>query len=230
MTRILKLAVVGVLAGTLGVVGCGDDETPTGTGGTGGGGGMGGSLPACDSSALPNSGQTASAQLACEEGIPFDLTLSFNATPTGPVMAGENQFELQTSIEVDVETVNEVLGLAPGVVLTVNGNRARVTPTQGDSSETSVNIEDEGVSCSLPFVADTPAVFTMSVNMGTFTLDDGNILELTLDSLTEELIALEIPVTLTTEGGDEASCDFLPVDAPVLPTVSFEGGMGGGPG
>ena len=231
MTRFLKLIVVGMLASTLGIVGCGDDETTGGTGGTGGGGGMGGaSAPACNDSALPTTGQTASANVACVEGIPFELTLSFNATPTGSVTAGENEFELQTSISVDVTTVNEVLDLAPGVVLTVNSNSARVTPTQGDSSETSVSIEDEGVPCSLPFIEDTPAVFTMSVNTGTFTLDDGNTLELTVDAITQDLIAIGIPVTLTTEGGEEASCDFLPVDNPELPTVTFEAGMGGSGG
>jgi hypothetical protein len=220
-----------MLAGTVGIVGCGDDETTGSTGGTGGGGGAGGaSAPACNNSALPTTGETASAQLACVEGIPFDFTLSFNATPTASVTAGENEFELQTSISVDVETVNEVLGLAPGVVLTVNSNSARVTPTQGDSSETSVTIVDEGLPCSLPFIEDTPAVFTMAVNMGTFTLDDGNTLELTVDSITQDLIAIGIPVTLTTEGGEDASCEFLPVESPVLPVVSFEAGMGGSGG
>ena len=231
MTRILKLMVLGTLAGTLGIVGCSDDETTGGTGGTGGGGGMGGaSAPACNSSALPDTGATASAQLACVATIPFDLTLSFNATPTGPVTAGENEFELQTSIAVDPETVNDVLVLAPGVVLTVTGNTARVTPTLGDSSETSVTIEDEAVPCSLPFIEDTPAVFTMSVNTGTFTLDEGDTLELTLDAITEQVTAIGIPVVLTTEGGEDATCVFLPEENPELPTVTFQAGMGGNGG
>ena len=67
MTRFAKLLLIGVLSGTLGVVGCSDDETGGGTGGTGGtGGGNGGTggstmLDACSTGPLATTGETGTA-------------------------------------------------------------------------------------------------------------------------------------------------------------------------
>ena len=59
MTRFAKLLVIGVLGGTLGVVGCSDETT--GAGGAGGTGGSGGGsmLDACSTGPLATTGQTA---------------------------------------------------------------------------------------------------------------------------------------------------------------------------
>ena len=60
------------------------------------------------------------------------------------------------------------------------------------------------------------AVVVSTVSQGTWNLDDGTTLELTLEQVTQEVEALGIPVTLTTEGAD-ASCQWVGD----LPSVSF---------
>jgi len=222
MMRTSKLMVIAVLTGTLGLVGCGDDSstTPDGTGGTagsGGGGGMGGSAPlaACSEGPLPETGQTGTGSLACDATLLFDISVSFNATPTATLQAGANTFELQVAVAIDAATVNEVIGLAAGVDVT--DARATIDATLGDLDPTPVEVVDEGVPCSLTFAADTDAVIATTMSEGTWNLDDGGTLELTLDSLTQAVEALGLPVVLTTEGGDEATCEFVGD----MPSVQF---------
>ena len=224
MMRMTKLMVLGVLAGTLGLVGCGDSATSGGTagsGGSGGSGGQGGSgggepLPACSEGPLAETGQTGSGALSCVATLPFDLTLSFNATPVNPLQQGSNNFDLQIEVVIDAATVNEVLDLAPGVVADVAAVMGTVNATMGDNNPTPVDIVDQGVPCALAFQRDTPAVVVTTVSQGSWTLDNGGTLELTLGAITQEVVALGIPVTLTTEG-DDPSCQF--VGAP--PSVQF---------
>jgi hypothetical protein len=211
-----------VLAGTLGVVGCSDDTENGGTGGTGGTGGSGGTggtggtPPACSEGPLAETGQTGTGALTCVATIPFGLTVRFNATPVSSLQQGSNDFRLQMEVAIDAETVNDVLVLAPGVVVDVNAVGGRVNPTMGDSDPTPVDVEDEAVPCSLAFEMDTPAAIVTTVSEGSFTLDEGGTLELTLEAITQEVTALGIPVVLTTEG-EEPSCEF--VDDP--PSVQF---------
>ncbi len=215
--RITKLMVIAVLAGTLGVVGCGDDAT-SGTGGSGGEGGSGGTepLPACSEGPLAATGQTGTGALSCVATLPFDLTLRFNATPVNPLQAGSNEFDLQIEVAIDADTVNEVLDLSPGVVVDVDAAVGTINATMGDSDPTPVDVADEAVPCALAFVRDTPAVVVTTVSQGSWNLDDGGTLELTLEAITEEVVALGIPVTLTTEGADP-TCQFVGD----LPSVQF---------
>jgi hypothetical protein len=211
---------MGVLAATLGLVGCGSSSSNTGgSGGQGGSGGSGGSggtpmLSACSSGPLAETGETGSAALACVATLPFDLTLSFNATPVNPVQVGENEFVLQVEVAIDAATVNTVVDLAQ--VVDVLGVFGTVSATADGSALPSADVVDEGVPCSLMFVRDEDAVIVTSVTNATWTLGAGETLELTLGSITQEVEALGLPVTLTTEGA-EPSCTF--VDVP--PSVQF---------
>lgn len=221
MMRTSKLFVIAVLTGTLGLVGCGDDSstTPDGTGGTAGSGGEGGAggmqmLEACSEGPLADTGQTATGSLACVATLPFDISVSFNATPTAALQMGANTFGLQVEVAIDADTVNEVIGLAAGVDVT--DARATIDATLGDSAPTPVEVVDEGVPCSLTFVADTDAVIVTTVSEGTWNLDEGGTLELTLDSLTQAVEALGLPVVLTTEGA-EPTCEFVGD----MPSVQF---------
>lgn len=227
MTRFGKLVLIGVLTGTLGLIGCGGDSAEAGTGGTGGTGGSGGSggsggtggtgggsATACSDGPLAETGQTGTADLACVATLPFDLTVRFNATPTAELQAGENTFDLQVEVAIAADTVNTVIDLAQEV--TVNGATATIDATAGDSDPTPVDVIDEGVPCTLTFERDTDAVIVTTVSQGSWTLDDGATLELTLEALTQEVEALGLPVTLTTEGS-EPSCQFVSD----LPTVQF---------
>ena len=225
MMRISKLMVIAVLTGTLGLVGCGDDSstTPDGTGGTAGSGGSGGEggaggmqmLTACSEGPLAETGQTGTAALACVATLPFDISVSFNATPTAPLQAGANTFELQLAVAIDADTVNSVIDLASSVDVT--DVRSTIDATLGDSDPTPVETVDQGVPCTLTFEADTDAVIVTTVSEGTWNLDEGGTLELTLDSLTQAVEALGLPVVLTTEGGTDATCQFVGD----MPSVQF---------
>jgi hypothetical protein len=224
MTRLLKLVLMSALVGTLGLVGCGDDTVETGTGGSGtGGSGTGGTAgnggggtPAdvCSMGPLAETGQTASGELSCVATLPFDLTVTFNATPTGTLQQGENEFDLQLEFAIAAETINTIVDLASEATLT--GAEASITATTGDTGATTQEVVDEGVPCTLLFERDTDTVVVTTVSQGTFTLDEGSTLELTLESLTQAVTALGIPVVLTTEG-TEPSCEFVGD----MPSVSF---------
>jgi len=215
--KFMRLVLIGMLAGALGLVGCGDDATSdVGTGGTAGSGGTGGSEPleACSEGPLAETGQTGTGALACVATLPFDLSLRFNATPREPLQAGANTFDLQIEVAIDADTVDTVIGLAPGAdVTSVEGT---IDATVGDSDPTPVVVNDEGVPCLLTFEESAPAVIVTTVSEGTWNLDDGGTLELTLGAVTQAVTALNIPVVLTTEG-DEPSCEFVGN----LPSVQF---------
>jgi hypothetical protein len=234
MTRFAKLLVIGVLGGTLGVVGCSDETTGTGgsgaSGGSGGDGGSGGTtmLDACSTGPLATTGETGTGALSCVATLEFDLTVNFNATPVNGVQAGSNEFDLQLEVAIDAATVDEVLELAPGVVAEIEAVTGGVNATMGDSDPTASEIADEGVPCALAFEANTAAVVVTTVDQGTWTLDDGETLELTLESITQEVVALGIPVTLTTEG-DEPTCTFVG-DKPSVQFTAGTGGTGGNGG
>lgn len=225
MTRLLKLVLMSALVGTLGLVGCGDDSADVGTGGSGtGGSGTGGTAgnggqggtPAdvCSMGPLAETGQTGSGELSCVATLPFDLTVKFNATPTGTLQAGPNEFDLQLEFAIAADTINTIVDLASEATLT--GAEASITATTGDSGSSTEEVVDEGVPCTLLFERDTDTVVVTTVSQGTFTLDEGSTLELTLESLTQAVTALGIPVVLTTEG-TEPSCEFVGD----MPSVSF---------
>lgn len=223
MMRVSKLMVVAVLTGTLGLIGCGDDSTSSagsggtaGSGGMGGDGGTGGTPEACSEGPMAETDETetGTGQLACVATLPFDLTVSFNATPVNALQVGENEFELQIEVAIDADTVNTVVGLALGA--TVLGVEGTLNATMGDSDPTPVVAADEDVPCELEFVEDQDAVVVTTVSQGTWTLDEGSTLELTLEALTQLVEAVGLPVTLTTEG-EEPTCEFVGD----MPSVQF---------
>jgi len=223
MMRISKLMVIAVLTGTLGLVGCGDDSSTAsgtaGSGGEGGGGGAGGSEPlaACDAGPLTTSADTliGEGELACVATLPFGLTIKLAATPTAPIQAGTNEFDLQVEVAIDAETVNSVVDLAQEV--TVTASVSTINATAGDTSPTPFDLEDAAVPCTLELVRDEAAVMVTTIDTNSWTLDDGGTLTLTLEAITEAVEALGLPVELSTEGA-EPSCDFVD---DMMPTVSF---------
>lgn len=212
MMRISKLMVIAVLTGTLGLVGCGDDSSTTG------GGGAGGSEPlaACDAGPLTTTADTliGEGELACFATLPFGLTLKLAATPTAPIQAGTNEFDLQVEVAIDAETVNSVVDLAQEV--TVTSSISTINATAGDSDPTAFDLDDGSVPCTLALVRDQAAVMVTTIEANSWTLDDGGTLTLTLEALTEMVEAIGIPVDLSTEGA-EPSCNFVGD----MPTVSF---------
>jgi hypothetical protein len=167
------------------------------------------------------------AALACMETIPFGLIIKLAATPKAAIQEGSNEFDLQVEVAVDADTVNSVVDLAQG--LTVNSSVSTVNATEGDSDPTPFDVVDAAVPCTLAFVRDQAAVTVTTISASSWTLDDGGTLTLTLEAFTELVVALGIPVELTTEGADP-SCTF--VDG-VMPSVQFTvgaGGAGGGGG
>lgn len=223
MMRITKLVVIGVLAGTLGLVGCGDDSS-TGGGGTGGSAGAGGSggsggsepAPACDAGPLTSTDGTVIGEgaLACVATLPFDLTIKLAATPTAAIAAGSNEFDLQVEVTIDADTVNTVVDLADEV--TVNSSISTVNATAGDSDPTPFDVVDTAVPCTLALVRDQAATMVTTISANSWTLDDGGTLTLTLEAVAQLVEALGLPVELTTEGA-EASCQFVGD----MPSVSF---------
>jgi hypothetical protein len=165
-------------------------------------------LPACSTGPLATTGETDSTALTCTATLEFGLTVRFNATPVTGVQAGSNDFDLQLEVAIDADTVDEVLMLAPGLVADVNAVTGGVDATMGASDPAPSEIVDEGVPCALAFEEGTAAVVVTTVDQGTWTLDEGETLELTLESITQEVVALGIPVTLTTEG-DQPTCAFV---------------------
>jgi hypothetical protein len=224
MMRISKLVVIAVLTGTLGLVGCGDDSSTAasggsgGTAGSGGGGGAGGSepAPACDAGPLTTTADTmvGEGELACVATLPFGLTIKLAATPTAPIQAGANEFDLQVEVAIDAQTVNSVVDLAQEV--TVTSSVTTINATAGDSDPTPFDLDDGSVPCSLSFVRDEAAVMVTTIEANSWTLDDGGTLTLTFEGLTELVEALGLPVELSTEGA-EPSCNFVGD----MPTVSF---------
>jgi hypothetical protein len=224
MMRISKLVVIAVLTGTLGLVGCGDDSSTAasggsgGTAGSGGGGGAGGSepAPACDAGPLTTTADTmvGEGELACVATLPFGLTIKLAATPTAPIQAGANEFNLQVEVAIDAQTVNSVVDLAQEV--TVTSSVTTINATAGDSDPTPFDLDDGSVPCSLSFVRDEAAVMVTTIETNSWTLDDGDTLTLTFEALTELVEALGLPVELSTEGA-EPSCEFVGD----MPAVSF---------
>jgi hypothetical protein len=224
MMRISKLVVIAVLTGTLGLVGCGDDSSTAasggsgGTAGSGGGGGAGGSepAPACDAGPLTTTADTmvGEGELACVATLPFGLTIKLAATPTAPIQAGANEFNLQVEVAIDAQTVNSVVDLAQEV--TVTSSVTTINATAGDSDPTPFDLDDGSVPCSLSFVRDEAAVMVTTIESNSWTLDDGDTLTLTFEALTELVEALGLPVELSTEGA-EPSCEFVGD----MPAVSF---------
>jgi hypothetical protein len=208
----------GGIGGSGGMAGAGGIGGSGGAGGTGGTGGT--MLDACGTGPLATTGETGTAALKCTATLEFDLTLNFNATAVNGVEVGANDFDLQFEVAIDEGTVNEVLMLAPGLVADVNAVTGTVNATMGDSDPTPREIVDEGVPCALAFEEGTAAGVVTTVDDGTWTLDEGDTLELTMESLTFEVVALGIPVTLTT-AGDHPACAF--VDG-VKPSVQFTAG------
>jgi len=225
MMRTSKLVVMAVLTGTLGLVGCGDDASTTdgtggtaGTGGSGGEGGVGGSEPpaACGAGPLMMTADTMVGEgaLDCEQIIPFGLVIRLAATPTAPVQAGANEFDLQVEVAIDAETVNTVVGLAEEI--TITSSVSTINATAGDSDPTPFDLDDGSVPCSLSFVRDEAAVMVTTIETNSWTLDDGDTLTLTFEALTELVEAVGQLVELSTEGA-EPSCNFVGD----LPSVSF---------
>ena len=232
MTRFGKLVLMGVLAGTLGLVGCSSDDGGSGggTGGTPGTGGMGGS------GGTPSTGGTGGAPPsieACGAGEEIDDsyttsvgTVNCNAldvidVPIEVVLAAKSESEdgsemdVRVSLNLDEETIGNLGALVQealigeasadvgDVPLTGGVNVPATVPCTIDFTE---DPDDNGTAGPVEVV--TPAV------INTFTAVDGSTVVEVLDITFA--ISQPVPLTLTTKG-DDAACSFETVPTVVLP-------------
>lgn len=228
MTRFLKLIVVGMLAGTLGIVGCGDDETTgTGGGGTGGAGGDGGqggsaSAPACGEGESLDETFTTDTKLVTCSGmgvidVPFNVTLAVK--PMGDIIDGTStDYEVQVEFEISEATVDS-LG---GFVQTAGIGESSTDVDDGEEG-TSVNVPAT-VPCSVDFTEDTddngaagPVIVTTPVVTQAWTATAEGVQlngrDITLD------IASPLPLPLSTKGEDP-QCAWDETDG--FPIVTFD--------
>ncbi len=238
MTNLRRLSVIALLTGTLGLVGCGDDETDTGgtggtgaTGGTGGaGGGAGGSGGAGGGAAcvqdcgvgneLPVDATQASVPFTCSVmGIGIPLEVNFAGAPTAPVMAGmDNTYDLTAQAIITVDTVNLILALADESDIT--GTTGLVTPIGGTTSTTTADLVLDGVPCKVCYVRDMANTITLPITQATWALDEmgatAQVVELTDVTINIDAAGLALELSNV---GDAPACFWgaAPDNSPTMP-------------
>lgn len=221
MTRFVRLMMVGVLAGTLGMLGCGSDDTATGgsggTGGTGGTGG-GGDVICGEGQSIDPSFTTGTGSVECDGlgvvQVPIEVVLA--AKPMGDVSPSEaTDFDVQIQFIIDEDTVGTLGNFVQ--VAEIGAASADVANSAGDGT---VNVPAQ-TPCLSDFTGDTddngtpgPVVVTTPVEAGAWTAVDGSVV-LEATEMTFTIIS-PVPLTLSTTG-DEPACTWL-----TLPTVSFD--------
>ncbi len=228
MTRFGKLLLVGVLASTLGLIGCSDDDGGTGgsagTGGTAGGGGTGGDEPPAvdcpqdgNASDICGAGEEIDDTYTASQGsvtcdglgvieVPINIILAAKSgTPDGPT-------EVDTRVQLVIEevTVEElgqlvqtaVIGQASGIVDQVGGSD---DPLQVCAT----------TPCTVDFETPQDVVVTTPATVGLWTAVDGSI-EIEVTDITFA-IDTPVPLTLSTAGSDPA-CTW---DGDVKPSVTL---------
>ena len=230
MLGLTKLSVIGVLAGTLGLVGCSEDAG--GTGGTGGA-----PLDVCggDPPRMIEAGfQQDTDTVACVDTItgtfdvPIDITLA--AQPTNGLAEGENDFDMQIVFTITEETISGLLGDVVEIA-TIGESSSDVASDNVDDTML-VKVSEAPVPCTVDFTADPdnngmagPINIVTPVTTGTFTVADGSV-TLTAEQILFDIIA-PVPLALTTLPPD-GTCTW-----DEQPSVTFNvgaGGAGGGGG
>jgi hypothetical protein len=209
--------VIGVLAGTLGLVGCGDSET-VGGGGSGGAGGSAGSggqeppLPTCgEGESIDETYETSEGLVECDGlgviTVPIGILLA--AKPMGDI-DGDVDFDVQVQFIID-EATSETLGALVQEAV-IGEASADVDEVGGDSP---VNVPAT-VPCAVQFSTDPdgPVLVTTPVTTATWTAIDGSIV-LEVADMTFGISA-PVPLPLSTKEPDPA-CIWLE-----MPTITFD--------
>jgi hypothetical protein len=234
MTRFGKLLLIGVLAGTLGLIGCSDDDDG-GSAGSGGSAGTGGAAGGGGDPGLPDCPRDGDAGTACGEGEAVDDTYTTSSgsvtcdglgvvtVPIEVVLAaksdaidGETDVDARIQLILSEETVADlgelvqtaVIGEASGDVDEVGGSdgRIRVCATAPCSVDFTADPDDNGAAG--PIVVTTPA------EVGTWTAVDGSIV-LEVTDITF-VIDMPVPLPLST-AGSEPACTWVEQPTVTLP-------------
>jgi len=223
--RITKLLIIGVLAGALGLVGCGDSGSTGGTGGTAGSGGSGGSggsagsggtVPVCgEGESIDESFTTDEGLVNCDGLGVIDVPIGVVLAAKADVIDGETDVDVQAQFIIDEDTVAALGALVQEAL--IGESSADVADSEGDGV---VNVPAT-VPCSLDFTADSndsgnagPVVVTTPVQTAAWTAIDGSIVVEAVEMTFA--ITAPVPLTLSTAGTDPA-CVWE-----VMPTVTLE--------
>ena len=196
MTRFGKLVLIGVLAGTLGLIGCSDGDGgggSAGTGGSAGGGGAGGGgeIAVCgEGESIDDTYTTGTGSVTCDGlgviTVPIELVLAAKAD----AVDGETDVDVRVSLNLSESTVAELGGLVQQAVI---GEASADVDEAGGSNPTNVAAT---VPCTVDFTpGDAIEVVTPDVT-ATWTEVDGSIV-LEIVDITFA-IAQPVPLTLTT--------------------------------
>lgn len=223
MMRITKLMVIGVLAGTLGLVGCGDDNNSTGgsggSGGSGGTAGTGGSgAPgACGAGeSIDESFTVSEGSVNCDALGVIQVPIGVNLAAKADMVDGATDVEVQVEFVIDEETVGDL-----GALVTV----AEISEASADVGDVplsaAVNVAAT-VPCSVDFSVDPddngiagPIIVTTPVETASWTAIDGSIVVEAIDMTFQ--ISQPVPLPLSTKEPDPA-CTWV-----VMPRVTLDG-------
>lgn len=213
MMRISKLMVIAVLTGTLGLVGCGDDNSTTDGSGGAGGGGM---LEACGAGeSLDESFETDTGMVTCDGlgvlEVPIEIVLA--AKPMGDI-AGEVDFELQAQLNLSEDTVGQIGAFAE------DGTIGDASVDVDDAEGSALVSVSAATPCSVDFSDDPdnngtpgPIIVTTPVEAGAWTDVDGSIVLEATDI--NFVITAPVPLSLST-AGENPPCLWNSV-----PTLTF---------
>jgi len=229
MTRFGKLVLIGVLTGTLGLIGCSDDSGSAGSAGSGGSGGSGGSAGGGGSTGGGGEGGEGGGIAACGAGETIDDSYTTGAgsvtcdglgvitVPIELVLAaksdtpdGETAVDVRVSLNLSEDTVATLGGLVSEALI------GEASADVGDVPlSAAVNVAAT-VPCTIDFSQGGPIEVVTPADLAAWTAIDGSIV-LEIVDITFA-IAQPVPLTLTTKG-DDAACTFVETPQVVLPPV-----------
>lgn len=227
MTRFGKLVLIGVLAGTLGLIGCSDDSGDGGSAGAGGTAGMGGAggqggagggteIAACGAGEeIDDSYTTGEGSVTCNGldviTVPIEIVLAAKSeTPDG-----ETDVDVRVSLTLSEDTVEELGALVQEALI---GEASADVDEVGGSDPTLVAAT---VPCTIDFTADPdengtagPVGLVTPATIAAWTAVDGSIVLEVVDITFA--ITQPVPLTLTTKG-DDPQCTFVETPTVTLP-------------
>jgi hypothetical protein len=230
----MKLSVIALLTGVLGLVGCGDDETSGtggsgatgGTGGSGGTGGTGGVEPpprGCDAlegEQMSTSSVICQVEVAPDTEVPLEVLFNLYATTLSQdLIVGES---------VDMTTCVDII-LDPSLAPLIIGLMAEITET---SMTLSVSNADPGeINHTIPDLP-TPVTEVMStdeVTGGQSALDVGDVVVVPATAVLTLFVPMIGEIGIEVGQGDCTA--FEPVGDPItFQAVAGTGGSGGSGG
>lgn len=159
-----------------------------------------------------------SASFTCSLLGVFDAVLEavLTASPTAPLVAGSNTYDLQLSVTFDENTADFFDGLGI-TLLRFQALAGSVVPSLGTASGSTAELVNDPLPCDVSVRASSPVTVVMPMGQATWNLDVGSTQEISLEdvSLTIEAPGAGIEVPLSTEPGGDCAWDMSP------PSVSF---------